>query len=393
MSLIKLTIRVPDICTAMEDFNYIEIYYSTTKFGTYTKITTPGTRPRLCENETGYQFSHKTGEIYYWYRWRAFNSSTGLYSAYSEPFMGVSSGSKYVPFSDVDRILSTGEKRIGFSDSWKNLKAGRNTGDIMLDALTIFPTYAGHQRFTITFSDATNFSVTVSKDRTIEPTNIGSGIVGSDFTSTDETLFIPSSGWSGTAVANDTITFETDSAMSITDAMEFIREAEYFVDAILEANLPYQLTKDLYHRFNYNSVPKAIRFATSRFAAFFIYTTIYNEQQFPGMPSSIHDITVPLLKRSEDLSTWPKQAMLALHKFIEKYESFFDPESGEGRTTSPRWWSSDTLFDGQGVYGVGEGLKLPDFDVFMTRNNQSYQGLLDWDLLWPLIQDLPVTVD
>ena len=171
--------------------------------------------------------------------------------------------------------------------------------------------------------------------------------------------------------------------MSTNDAIRFIQDAEVLVDVILEENLAYLTAKDQELRFTLTTTPKAIRRATSRFAAFFIYITIYSEQAIPGLPQNINDITTALVKRDDDLSSWSKQAMRYLNAYIVKYQEFFDPESGAVVNTGPRWRNIDSLFDAVGVYNVGEGLKLPELNEFKTQAQMSYDGLLDWDLLLP----------
>ena len=235
--------------------------------------------------------------------------------------------------------------------------------------------------FAITFTSVTEFKVEVGEESQIALRLLGTGNITTDFVTDDEMIRINSADWIGTPVIDNIVLFQTDSHMSIMDALGFVRDAETLVDVILEESIGYVEAKDQERRFVRDDVPKAVRAATSRFAAFMIYSTIYQEQTIAGLPGNLNDITNVANMRGDDIATLSKQAMRYLQGYIKKYTELFDPESGDPLTTSPRWIKMDTLFDAVGVMGVGEGIKLPYADKFFDRAEMSYAGLLDWDLL------------
>ena len=383
MPLTRLTIYVENTNELMEDYSKIEVWRSETKWGTYTQISTAGTRPCLAEDQYYYDFDDKTGSEQYWYKWRFRNDLGPTYSRYYGPIQGYTPNATYCTFEMVQRILGNGEisKKIRFSDSYKNLQAFRNNqGTASLSAITIGPDYSGIERFRITFSDATNFSMEVWENDKILTRTVGTGTISTDFVSPDGSIYINSDDWSGVPVAGDYFEFSTNSHMSITDAVKFIQDAEVMCDVIIESEVNYLTPKDTAIRFDRDTVPKAVRLACARLAAFFIYTTVYNEQAIPGIPTNLNDIT-EALRRDNDLSSWVKQARKYLDGWIRKYTMFFDPETGNANVTGPRWRNIQPFFEAAGVYGVGEGIKIPQNDQFRTTADLNYAGLLDLDLL------------
>jgi len=382
MAWVRLTIYIEDIDDVCEDYDFIDIWRAETRYGTYTQLTNRNTRLRICADTHYYDYDDENGSEFYWYKWR-YTTSNGPISEFFEPVQAYTPYIIYCGFEDVRRILRAKkyEGRIRFSDSYRNLRKGDDTQDISLVALSISPKYSGTEEYTITFTSATDFKVEVGEEAAIAKRQIGTGNISSDFTSDDNVIRINSDDWSGTPVADDTIIFETDSHMSIQDALFFIRDAETLVDVILEENLGYTTAKDDERRFDRDSVPKAVRASTARFGAFLIYTTIYQEQTIAGLPGNLNDITNVTNMRGDDISTVSKQAMRYLQGYINKYKEFFDPESGDALTTAPKWLKIEPMFDAMGVAGVGEGVKLPSMDTFFDRANMSYAGLLDWDLL------------
>jgi len=385
MSLVNVPIHVEDISTTACDFDYIDVYRAETKWGTYVKITDSNSRIELCENESYYEYGDEDGSEYHWYKWK-YIQTDGTESVFSQPIQAYTPNVTYCKFEDVRRLLRSQnyEGTIRFSDSYKNLRAdSNNSGDIKLAALSISPDYSGTYPYTLTFTSVTEFKLEIGEESSYEKREIGTGDINTDFIADDNSIRINNSDWSGTPVVDDTIQWDTDSHMSIFDAIQFVRDAEILVDVILEENIGYTEAMEDGLRFTRSTVPKAVSAATCRFAAFFIYTTIYNEQAITGLPNNINDITTALLQRDNDLSSWAKQAMRYLSGYIKKYTEYFDPESGAAIQTAPRWITEDSLFDGKGVVGVGKGLRRPDIDIFFSRSNQSYDGLLDWDLLFP----------
>jgi len=387
MSVVRLTIEIEDICRALEDFNFIDIYRSQTKWGTYTKITNTNTRIKLCPEQNFYDYDDNNGSEYHWYKYQLVDTSGNKKSNFSEPTQAYTPDITYCKFTDVRRLLRSKsyEGTIRFSDSYRNLRKGDESQDVYLKAISVNPNYSGTQPYIITFLNATDFKLEVNDETSYAKKYLGQGSISADFIAEDNSIKIYSSDWSGVPVAGNTVLFDTDSHMSISDAILFIKDAETLVDVILEENISYLTAKDTTTRFERNTVPKAVEAATSRFAAFFIYTTIYNEQSINGLPNNINDITVALSKRENDLSSWVKQAMKYLDGYVKKYTSQFDPESGLAIATAPRWINDPIIFNASGVYNVGDGVFLPDKDKIFNREEMTYNSLLDWDLMIPYI--------
>lgn len=384
MALVAVPIVVQDPCALLRNnLTYIEVWRASTKFGTYTKISNTSTRVRISEDQQQYEFIDSSGSQFSWYKYRGVNSAGTIFGDYCPPFQVASFVTTYCSLWDVQRILGRGEdaKRIRFSDAYKNLMPAKtNTGDVKLAAVCLGSRYCGIERFTVTFSSPTDFQIAVTEIRTKENRIVGTGSVSADFEAADGSLLILSSDWSGTAVADDVIEFETTSHVSTEDAVAFVHDAEVLIDTILEANLPMTEPKETSLRFDGDTVPKAVRAACCRFAAFFIYSTVYNEQAISGIPgANINDITAGL-RKGDDFSSWPRQAMKYLEAWLAKSQ-FFDPESGAAIASGPRWRSVSPFFGGQGVYGVGGGMKLPEMNTFTEQATMNYDGILDWDLL------------
>lgn len=381
MPLTRVVIHVPNAPQVHCDFEYIKVYRADTQYGTYNEITDDGTRIALCDSQFFYDYDDEDGTEYSWYKWK-FTSIDGD-SRFYGPIQGYFPYTTYCTFEDVQRILRSSKptERIQFG-RYQNLRQGKtNTSSIRLKEVTFGQEYSGEEKFTITFTSTTEFKVEVGEKRDLALRLLGTGDTATDFTSDDSMLFIKSSSWINTPAAiDDTIEFQSMSHMSISDAIRFIQDAEVLCDVIIEENIRFstEARKDL--RFQRGDVPKAVKKAAMRFAAFFIWTTIYNEQAISGLPSSINDISIGD-RRVNDLSSWAKQAIRYLEGFIKKYTENFDPETGTAVVSAPRWRGMDSLFDAVGVAYVGEGLKLPEFDVFKERSQMSYEGLLDDDLM------------
>jgi len=387
MALTRVTIPVPDIETVIESYEYILVYRSETKYGTYTEITDSATRIDLIEDQCFYDYDDETGSEFYWYKWCYYEDTEALSSKFYGPIQGSTPGTTYCQFDSVERELRSNKQvgRIRFSGSYKNLRHSKNTaGTINLKEVTLNPEYCGRERFKITFTDEDDFTVTVGEEPSIEPRNIGSGKNSADFISDDNMLRIQHDSWTGTAANGSIVEFETDSHMSTMDAIKFIQDSEILVDMIIERNLTFTEEKRYDLRFTREDVPKAIGIATAKFAAFFIYSSIYNEQAQTGIPTNLNDITAGS-RRPDDFSSWPRQAMFYLDAFVKKYTEKFNINTGNPVTTGPRWRGHGNLFDAGGVAYVGDGLMLPEIDAFREAASMTYDNLLDWDLMIPYI--------
>ena len=384
MSLVTVPIDVKDITSVVCDFDFIEVYRAETKWGVYVKITDDNSHIELCESDEFYEYNDKNGSEYHWYKWK-YVATNGTESIFSKPVQAYTPNITYCRFDDVKRLLRSRnyEGTIRFSDSYKNLRKDDDSQNVKLAAISLSQEYSGTEPFTLTFLTDTTFKLEVGEESQLSLRNLGQGNITTDFIANNYSIRINKDDWFGIPVANDKILFDTDSHMSINDTIQFIRDAEILVDVILEENIGYLEAKERELRFTRATIPKSVSAATARFAAFLIYTTIYKEQEITGLPRNINDITTALTQREDDLSSWAKQAMRYLTGYIKKYTEFFNPESGEAIQTAPRWISEDLLFDGKGVVGVGKGLRKPDRDTFFSRANMSYDGLLDYDLLFP----------
>jgi hypothetical protein len=401
MPYVRYTLNILDLVAsakqAEEDFDFIDIWRAETKWGSYSKITNNNSHIEVCCQQNYYDYDDYSGSEYYWYRFQLVGSGTGdPISQFSQPTQAYIPNTTYCGLDAVRRLLKSQEndRMIRFSEYYRNIRKATDSQSVSLGAISINPEYAGRQEFVVTFLDATDFKLEVGEESQIAKQYLGQGDINTDFIASDYSIRINKDDWSGIPVMNDRVLFETDSHMSTSDAIKFIQDAETLVDVILEENIAYLQAKDSELRFERGDVPKAIIAATARFAAFFIYSTIYNQQTIPGLPGNINDITSIAFQRENDFSTLPKQAMRYLQGFITKYKEFFNPETGEALASAPRFISFGTFFDASGVYGVGEGLKLPEKDKYFEQTLLVLEGLLDWDLMINAVEgDLDVEAE
>lgn len=138
--------------------------------------------------------------------------------------------SSYTQLEDVKRLLRQQQKRIKFSSSYRRLEWNTgNQGTIRLIGLAIDNSYAGHERFEITFTDSTNFTLIG-----VEQGYLGDGSVLLSFVSNDGIFTIETSKWTGSAEAGDKVSWETDSNISDVDARGFMNDAFKYTNGMLE---------------------------------------------------------------------------------------------------------------------------------------------------------------
>jgi len=395
MALTQITIPVDGISNILATYVYIKVYRAETKYGTYAEITVPATMIELVEEQNFYDYNDDNGSEYFWYKWCFYEDTEALSSRLYGPIQGHTPGTTYCQLDPVERELRSNKQvgRVRFSSSYKNIRHSKQTpGTINLEEVTLHPDYCGRERFKITFSDTDDFTVTVDEEPSSEPRNIGSGKNTGDFVSNDGMLRIQHDSWTGTASANSVVEFETDSHMSTSDAIKFIQDSEILVDMIIERNISFTEEKRQDLRFTRCDIPKAIGVATVKFAAFFIYSSIYNEQAQTGIPTNLNDITMGA-RRIDDFSSWPKQAMFYLDAFVKKYTEKFNLETGNPVTSGPRWRSTGNLFDASGVAYVGDGLMLPELNAFREAASMTYDNLLDWDLMTSYVGSITTNED
>ena len=383
MALIRYTIELKDSVLADREFDTIQIHRAVTKYGVYSEITTSGTRPIIDPDVKFYDFDDLNGFEYFWYKWRGYRTADGSVGSWSDPGQGYVPGTTYCGLEEVRRNLraSSDDRRIRFSEFYKNLKADSgNQGDVKLSELSIGQSYSGQRPWTITFINNLEFNVEVGEMYDIAPRHVGTGRIDQDFVANDNSIFIPSSAWSGVPQENDTFRFDTDSHMSTEDAIRYIQDAEIYVDMLVEQRLSYIEAKEQELRFTRDTIPKTLSMATAKFASFFIYSTIYSENAMPGLPGSINDISKSD-NRADDLSSWAKQGNELVDGYVRKYTKYFNSDTGKAIRNGPQWETTESLFDATGVYGVGEGIVFPEINRIEDRLNMSYDGLLDYDLL------------
>jgi len=250
----------------------------------------------------------------------------------------------YCTLEDVRRLLRTANKKIKFSEAYQELGYNSgNTGTVRLSDVSFVDSYAGHERYTLTFSDSTSFEVNGE-----ESGYLGIGGRGSTFTCNH--FSIAPSFWSGTPDADDSVFFISDSNVSVDDAEAFIGDASDYIRNRLgevfgdSTNIPWEADLTI-------QIPSGIKFAATRLAAYYIYTAC--------LAGTIFDQQAPVEV------AWHEEAEKALDAFINWYEK-------ESQVGSPRWRSRDTLFNKLGINGIEEGEIDLDADVTddegFTRN-------------------------
>ena len=86
---ITTTIVDEDVNAALLTFDCIQVFRSVNgPAGSYSEVTEPGTRPRLEQDKTTYEFIDKQGAAGYYYKFRYFNSVSSVSDAFSDPERG-----------------------------------------------------------------------------------------------------------------------------------------------------------------------------------------------------------------------------------------------------------------------------------------------------------------
>jgi len=386
MSLIIVQPWIEDINVQMKTFGRAQIFRSETKHGLYQEITNSNTRLILREDQNYYDFEDWNGSEFFWYKWRLYDDASQENGPWSEPWRGQVPGATYCRLEDVERVLRTSgdERRIRFSYFYKNLSCDSgNEGSVKLSSLSIGPEYSGHEPFQIMFKNSQEFTVYSGESHNIELTVIGEGIVSEDFVASDNSVRIPSESWEGLAKENDIIRFDTDSHMSQADAVRFINDAEVYVDMLLEENLSWLEAKESELRFTRDNIPKTLSQAASRFAAFFIYSSIYNEQTIPGLPGNIDDISNGVNRGpdQEDLSSWATHANRLVKGYVRKYSKYFNGETGKAVSNGAQWIKTESVFERVGICGVKDGVKFPERNAFKIKTEDSFNYCVNYYLL------------
>jgi len=86
---ISTTVIADDVNTIMLTFDAIQIFRSVTgPAGPYNEVTAEGTRPRLETDKTSYVFIDNNGAADYYYKFRYFNTVSGIFDTFSDPGRG-----------------------------------------------------------------------------------------------------------------------------------------------------------------------------------------------------------------------------------------------------------------------------------------------------------------
>ena len=282
----------------------------------------------------------------------------------------------YTTLNDTKRLLraTDSQKRVKFSSSIKSIDRGKNnTGTIFMTAsgITIDTAYAGHEMFTFVFSDATNFSCVRTDPITRDTVTVGSGTVGADFTVAD-VLTVEDTAWTGTAIAADEVSFQTNSDISDDDGTAFIEDSQIFIDSMLEENgyMAFRAADDTALIWTAaDDVPKQIKFAAARLSAYFIFSSIFHVNRKASTPSRINTEDM-----EKEVVTWLREAMYTVAQYIKKVQV-------SKVTTAPVWSAEAPLIQGKGVDGEGLGIFLPDRNKILNRASMHIDGLLDWNYL------------
>lgn len=229
----------------------------------------------------------------------------------------------YCSLNDVKRLLrslANRESKIRFSSAYRDLKEdSNNTGTIYLSGVDFSTSFADHDTYTFEFIDSTSFSVTSDILGTL-----GSGDRFSTFSSTGK-FSVPSSNWTGYALAGDKVYITAASDISDEDGEKFIEDSTKKIKGkLLEKfgsvdDFPFEIS----------SVPDQINYACIRYTAYDIFNSM-----FAGMSTENGESPVEFWKNDAD-------------------EALFSYLSSHGK--GPVWKSRPVQVDTIGIEGIGDG--------------------------------------
>ncbi len=175
----------------------------------------------------------------------------------------------YCSLSDVKRLLSTQEKKVKFSSAYRRLEWNtNNNGTIRLTGFAISDSYQGQERFTIVFSDSSNFTLTGD-----EIGLLGDGDLNQTFISNDGSFTITSANWSGAAQADDEVSFETTSNLSDDAAILFMQDAMYRTNGHLRGT--YGDTTNVTWYDDSVDIPHEVELANIMLSACYIFQAVF----------------------------------------------------------------------------------------------------------------------
>lgn len=250
-------------------------------------------------------------------------------------------GRLYCTLEDTKRILRSllnRESRIRFSSAYRNLSSDSgNTGTISLSGVSFKDEFAEHETYTFEFTDSTSFDVTgdVVGD-------IGSGTVTSEFEASGR-FSIPVSNWSGSANTGDKVYITSASDMSNDDGHDFVADATKKINSKL-GSVYGDLSNVSFSDSTSEEIPDAISFACSRYAAYFIFNSV-----FAGMNTANDESPV---------KNWKTEADEAINDYL----------SGKG--SGPRWRSRSIRVQEIGIEGINDG--IIEIDDLTDAKNKEY---------------------
>lgn len=259
----------------------------------------------------------------------------------------------YTTLDNVKRIMRSVsgdpsvQKKIRFSDA-RSLpkKHSTNAGTGMLLDFTVAGSYVGIERWKITFTSTTAFTLYRGED---ELATDGTGAIGSSFISGSKIITILPANWTGTMVSGDSFKFQTESNMSNADAEEFLSDAEDIVNSMLEeymgsTNVPITGT-----------IPTKVATGTAYMAAFLIFSTIYSSTDQPSVP--------------EFVNRWYRIGANLVAAYIETIPARLMRHAMH----VPRFATREPLFDKVGIPAVeGVGLAMGDDHGEVEATDISY---------------------
>lgn len=233
----------------------------------------------------------------------------------------------YCDLSDVKRLLSTQEKKVKFSSAYRRLEWNtNNNGTIRLTGFAISESYQGQERFVIAFSDSTNFTLTGD-----EIGYLGDGNLNQTFVSNDSNFTITSANWSGAALTDDEVSFETTSNLSDDNAKLFMRDAMYNTNGHLRKTHG-DATNVTWYSDDSLDIPQEIELANIMLSACYIFQSIFVGANLEESP----------------VSDWCDES----EKVLSNYIVIIDDRKG-----LPHWRSRTAHVIETGITGVEAGVK------------------------------------
>ena len=214
---------------------------------------------------------------------------------------------------------------------------------------------------------------------------VGIGLKQLDFSSNDGYFTIDATSWIGWAFPYDVIEFMTDSHISYIDATQFIQDAEFFVDSIVEKNIRFNSITESSLRFPLDStsvVPKSIQLATSKIASYFIYKSLYLE--------NINEDT-----KQSFAYGWLKEGLELLASYVDKWNlalSTSAPIIGVEGSSTPI-----DLNDNYAFKSSSFNLMIPIDQLYLKSNydlqTKSYNFLTSKNYLDSVVSDIAMLCD